>query len=133
MERTVSLTIDELDLDAESSRRAEPDDPAPPAAPEQSRGFGLELGAIPAEVQRALRLGSRGGAYVAGVELGSQAFREGMAEGDVIVRVGRTAVSSAKEAADELGKVASGNRALLRVIREINGTAREMFMTVTKD
>jgi serine protease Do len=126
MERTITLTIDELNLESEAARAAEPDDTK--TEPQTSRGFGLELGPIPSEVQRQLKTGTRG-AYVTGVEVGSQAYRELISEGDVITRVGRKTVSTVKEAADELAKIPAGSRALLRIIREGN----EQFVSVTKD
>ena len=64
------------------------------------------------------------------VESGSSAARAGLAEGDVIVRVGRENVTSAAEASRELGRIPAGGTAFLRVVR--NG-GQETFVAVTKE
>ncbi len=130
MERTISITVDELDLEAEtnsarSSNGREPDDPAQ----ETSSGFGITLQNITPEIARRLRMENRRGAVVTDIEQGSPAARAGMQPGDVIVRVGRTAVETAADAQRELAKIPSGGTAFLRVVRG----GQETFVTVTKD
>jgi serine protease Do len=130
-ERTISITVEELDLEAESTTlQSERGGGAPNAPEETTSGFGLTLGNITAEVQQRLRL-DRGtqGAVVTDVEPGSPAARAGLAPGDVILRVGRQTVETAAEASRELGRVPSGGTAFLRVLR--NG--QETFVAVTKD
>jgi serine protease Do len=127
-ERSVTLTIDELDLESEGNRpRAQGRESAP--APETSKGFGLELGPITAEYDRELKLNGRKGALVYGVDRGSPAWRGGLRQGDVIVRIGKRTVATTGDAADELGKVQTGGTALVWVIRE----GRETFLTMTKE
>jgi len=129
MERTISITVDELDLEAETntarSTGREPDDPAQ----ETSSGFGITLQNITPEIARRLRMENRRGAVVTDIEQGSPAARSGMQPGDVIVRVGRTAVETAADAQRELAKIPSGGTAFLRVVRG----GQETFVTVTKD
>jgi serine protease Do len=130
MERTVSVTVDELDLEAEtSSARSnngrEPNDPAQ----ETSSGFGITLQNVTPEIARRLRLENRRGAVVTEIEQGSPAARAGMQPGDLIVRVGRTPVETAADAQRELARVASGGTAFLRVVRG----GQETFVTVTKE
>ena len=99
-ERTLNITVDELNLDDETTRAErggrrddEPDEQA-------SAGFGLTLGA--AHVRH--RCGGCGcrpdteGVLVTGVEQGSPAFRAGLSRGDVILQVNRQAVAVAEEA-----------------------------------
>ena len=130
MERTISVTVDELDLEAESnSARAgngrEPDDPAQ----ETSSGFGITLQNVTPDIARRLRLEGRRGAVVTDIEQGSPAARAGMQPGDVIVRVGRQPVERAAEAQRERARITSGGTAFLRVVRG----GQETFVTVTKE
>jgi len=129
MERTVSVTVDELDLEAESQTARgngrEPDNPAQ----ETSSGFGITLQNITPEIARRLRMENRRGAVVTEIEQGSPAARAGMQPGDVIVRVGRQPVETAADAQRELARIASGGTAFLRVVRG----GQETFVTVTKE
>jgi len=127
-ERTLNVTVEELDLEAETkvARGGSPDgDPAQ----ETSSGFGLTLQNITPEVARRLRLENRQGAVITDIEQGSPAARAGLQPGDVIVRVGRQTVESAADAQRELARVASGATAFLRVVRG----GQETFVTITKE
>ena len=131
--RTVSITVDELNLDAEATLRADNNqnrggrDAVPP---EPSAGFGMTLGNVTPQVAQQLRLDrNTEGAVVMEVEPGSTAARAGLSTGDVIIRIGRETIDNAAEAGEELGRVPSGGTALLRVVR--NG--QETFVTVTKE
>jgi len=127
-ERTVNVTVDELDLEAESVVARGSDRGADPAQ-ETSSGFGITLQNVTPEIARRLRLENRSGAVVTDIEQSSPAARAGMQPGDVIVRVGRQAVESAAEAQRELARIPSGGTAFLRVIR----SGQETFVTVTKE
>ncbi|NOT24538.1 MAG: Do family serine endopeptidase [Acidobacteria bacterium] len=130
-ERTVSVTVEELDLETESAAlRSDNRGGGTTPQEETSSGFGLTLGNITPQVAQQLRL-DRGieGAVITAVEPGSPAARAGMAAGDVIVRVGREAVQSAAEASRSLGAIQSGGTAFLRILR--NG--QETFVAVTKE
>jgi serine protease Do len=128
-EKTLNVTVEELNLDQEgtrSARRTEEDDDAA----EASSGYGMTLSNITPEVGRRLRLDAdTRGAVVTDVEPQSAAARAGITPGDVITRVNRRPVTSAAEAGRELAKVESGRTALLLVLR--NG--QETFLTVTKE
>jgi serine protease Do len=127
-EQTVSITVEELDLEAETrvARGGTPQEPQQ----QTSSGFGLSLGNINAEIARELRLPSTvRGAIVTDVEPQSPAARAGVARGDIVLRVNRTAVASASEASRLLEQVPSGGTAFLLVLR--NG--QETFLTVQKD
>ena len=97
---------------------------------ETSAGFGISLGNLTPQIAQQLRLdaGTRG-AVIVEVDPDSSAARAGLQPRDVIVRVGRQAITSAAEAQRELARVAAGSTAFLRVIR--NG--QEQFVTITKE
>ena len=128
-ERTVNVTVEELDLEAEQTLTR--DQGQGGGGPQETTtGFGITLGNVTPEVAQRLRLNrNTQGAVVMEVEPGSAAARAGLAEGDVIVRVGRENVANAAEAVRELGRIPSGGTAFMRVLR--NG--QESFVTVTKD
>jgi serine protease Do len=126
-ERSLSITVDELDLEAENrtERAARPDaDPAP----ETSSGFGFKMQNVTADIARQLNLQDRRGAVVTDVEPGGPAAGL-LATGDLIVRVGGQQVGNRAEAQRELEKVQSGGTAFLRVVRG----GEEIFVPVTKE
>jgi len=126
-ERTLNITVEQLDLEAETVARG--NGPEPDPAQETSSGFGITLQNVTPDIARRLRLEDRRGAVITDVEQGSPAARAGLQPGDVIVRVGRQAVETAAEAQRELARIASGGTAFLRVIRG----GQETFVTVTKE
>jgi len=124
-EKTVNVTVDELDLEAEgnlASRNRERDEST-------STGFGLRLQNISPADARELKLESSRGALIADVDQGSPAARAGLRPGDVIVRVGREPIATATDAQRELTKVPSRGTAFLRVLRD----GQETFVSVTKE
>ena len=126
-ERTLSIKVDELNLEEEgttSSRQSEADEE------EASSGFGMTLNNVTPELARRLRLDDEvRGAVITDVEPGSPAARAGLAPGDVITRVNRRPVTTSAEARRELGRVESGGTAFLLVLRN----RQETFVTVTKE
>jgi serine protease Do len=127
-EKTVSLTVDELNLDEEANRtaRATPTDPND----EPLEGFGITLSPLTPDVVRQLRIPpDTEGVLVSDVEQGSSAFRAGIARGDVILRVNRRAVRTPQEANRALAQVPSNGTAFLLVLRG----GQEQFFTVRKD
>jgi serine protease Do len=128
-EQTKSLTVEELDLEAETQTARGGGRDADPQQ-ESSSGFGMSLSNITPQLQQRLRLDAdTRGAVVVDVEPQSPAARAGIQPSDVIVRVGRTAVSSAADASRELGRVPSGGTAFLRIVRG----GQETFVAVTKE
>jgi serine protease Do len=128
MERTISITVDELDLEAETNSARNGREPDGPVQ-ETSSSFGITLQNITPEIARRLRMENRRGAVVTEVEQGSPAARAGMQPSDVIVRVGQQAVETAADAQRELARIPSGGTAFLRVVRG----GQETFVTVTKE
>ena len=128
-EKTVSLTVDELDLDEETTRATEQRTSIEPDE-EPSQGFGVTLSALTADTARRLRAPSDvQGALVSEVEQGSPAFRAGLVRGDIITRVNRQQVRTPQDASRMLSQVPSGGTAFLLVLRG----GQEQFFTVRKE
>ena len=130
-ERTVNVTVDELDLDNEGERARttretsnEPDDE------EEAEKFGITVGPLTPETAQRLRLPSDAqGVLVTDVEQGSPAFRAGLAQGDVITRINRQPVRTPQEAGRVLAAVPSGSTAFILALRR----GQEQFFTVRKE
>ena len=127
-ERTLSLTVDELDLDDEGNRAAEQRTSSEPDG-EPSQGFGITLTALTPEAAKRLRAPDAQGVLVSDVEQGSPAFRAGIVRGDIITRVNRQPVRTPQEASRALAQVSSGGTAFLLVVRG----GQEQFFTVRKE
>jgi serine protease Do len=129
-EQTISITIEELDIEAETTALRSNNGGGGGGLQETSTGFGLTLGNITPQIAQQLRL-DRGtqGAVIIDVEPGSPAARAGLTGGDVIVRVGRETIETAAQAGSELAQIPSGGTAFLRVLR----AGRESFVAVTKE
>jgi serine protease Do len=129
-EKTVSLTVDELDLDDEGTRAAEQQRTSVEPDEEPSQGFGITLTALTADMAKRLRAPADAqGVLVSDVEQGSPAFRAGITRGDIITRVNRQPVRTPQDASKVLAQVPSGGTAFLLVIRG----GQEQFFTVRKE
>ena len=85
--KTLNITIDELDLEAESSRPGAPQPAARRKTP--ATGFGMTLGNLTPDIAQRLELPSgTTGAVITDVERNSAA-RAGLRAGDVILKVNR--------------------------------------------
>jgi serine protease Do len=129
-EKTLSVIVDELDLDAEqnTARRTPQNDQQ---APEEhgAGGFGLTLENATPQLSRRLRLPSgQSGAVVNDVDPDGPSAAL-LRQGDVILSVNSKAVSSAAEAARELQKIEARHIAQLRVWRGDG----EVFVPVRKE
>jgi serine protease Do len=128
-EKTLSVTVDELNLEEENTVNEERRAAAEPDQ-EPSQGFGITLGALTAETARRLRAPADSqGVLVSDVEQGSPAFRAGIVRGDIITRVNRQPVRTPQDASRVLAQVPSGGTAFLLVIRG----GQEQFFTVRKE
>ena len=126
-ERTVSVTVDELNLEDEGRGTRGGGRDGDDAA---STGFGMSLSNITPDLARRLRLDENvQGAVIVNVEPQSPAQRAGLRTGDVITRVNRRPVTSAAEAGRELNQVPSGGTTFLIVLRD----GQETFITITKE
>jgi len=128
-ERTVNVTVDELDLEAEQSgrqsRRGEPSEPNDTG----SDSFGLSLGNLTPQTARRLQMPSgQTGAVVTDVDPNGPSAGV-LRPGDVILSVNRQSVSSAAEAGRVLQSVQAGRIAQILVWRD----GGEVFVTVRKE
>ena len=131
-EKTLNVTVDELDLEAEQNggrRPQQSDQPQSPSDQQDAGGFGITLDNVTAQMARRLKLPSgQTGAVVTEVDADGAAAGA-LRSGDVILAVNRRPVSNAAEAARELQKVPSGRIAQILVWRGDG----ETFVTVKKD
>jgi serine protease Do len=128
-ERTLNLTVEELNLEAETTRAERGERREEEPQEQASTGFGITMGSLTADVMRRLRIpNDTEGVLVTAVEQGSPAFRAGLQRGDVILQVNRRPVSTPAEAGRLLGQVTDGSTAFLLIWR--NG--QETFVTVRK-
>jgi serine protease Do len=130
--KTITVTVDELDLEAEQSRGARrgggrtPDQSAPEPT---TTSFGMTLDSVTPDMARRLDLPSNaGGAIVSDVERNSPAANAGIAPGDVILEVNRQKVANVSQVTRELQKVQPGQVAFVLLWRD--GT--NVFVTMTK-
>jgi serine protease Do len=116
--RTVNITVDELDLEAEAGgplSRNEPQDEAEQTA----TGLGLVVEPITPDVARQFNVPrNRGGAVVVDVERGTPAANSGVAPGDVILQVNRQPVSNVSQVTKALQSLPSGAPVTLLVWRQ---------------
>ena len=129
-ERTLNVTVEELDLDAEqASRGGRRNNDNEPAEEEATSGFGLTLQNLTPQAARQLQIPSgRSGALVTDVDPNGPAAGRIQAR-DVILAVNRRPVADAADAKRELGKVAAGHIAQILLWRSDG----EVFVTVKKD
>jgi len=130
-EKTLNVTVEELDLEAEQNggRRPQQPDQTQPDDQQGAGGFGLTLENVTPQMSRRLRLPSgQTGAVITDVDTDGPAAGA-LRSGDVILAVNRKAVSNAADAARELAKVPSGRIAQILVWRGDG----EIFVTVKKD
>jgi serine protease Do len=126
--KSVNLTIDELDLEAESGRLARRGDGGTDPEP-TATGFGMEVGPITPDVARELELPrGRGGAIVTDVERNSPAANAGVLPNDVILKVNNQTVTNVSQVTKELQSATTGRPVFLLVWRDNT----EVFITMTR-
>jgi len=129
-ERTLNVTVDQLDLDAEQqSQRSTRSEANPIPETQQGGGFGLTLGNVTPQISRRQQLPSgRTGALV--TEVDPDGPSAGLLRaGDIVLSVNRKPVASAADAARELQAVTSGRIAQILIWRGDG----EVFVTVKKE
>jgi serine protease Do len=128
--KALSVTIDELDLEAEQTRGTRRNDtPDQPQPQPTATDFGMTLDSITPDLARKLDLpGNTGGAVVTDVDHNSAADKAGVAAGDVILEVNRHKVSNKSQVTRELQNVPPGQPAFLLVWRD----STSVFVTMTK-
>jgi len=124
-EKTLNVTIGELDLEAEGQRASADSEEEGDA----NEGFGITLGNLTAD--RARRMGvpsGTSGALITDVDPNGSAARAGVRPGDIILQVNRKPVVSAAEAVSALQSVRAGGTAFLLIWRN----NQEIFVPVGK-
>jgi serine protease Do len=126
--RSVNITVDELDLDAEAGRSASRRGDRPDEEP-TATGFGMEVGPITPEIARELQLPrNRGGAVVLDVERNSAAALAGVLPNDVILEVNQQPVANVSQVQRELQRATPGQPVFMLLRRD----DRDVFVTMTK-
>jgi len=125
--KTINVTINELDLEAEQqsvrSGRVAPDDAPTPT------DFGMQLETLTPESAREVGLPrGRNGVFVSDVDRGSAAAAAGIQPNDVILEVNRQPAATLSQVTRALQNIASGTPVFLVVWRDGN----ELFVTMTK-
>jgi serine protease Do len=124
---TLNLTVDALDLEAESRITAPRERPLNEAPTDT--GFGMAVEPVTPGVAKQLGLPQgRGGAVVAEVQPFSAASQAGIRTGDVILAVNDRAVTSVDEVGDALDRVVAGRTARILVWRD----GREQLVRAVK-
>jgi serine protease Do len=130
-QRTLTVTVDELDLDAEQNLAQNRNNNQAPQE-EHGTGFGLTLQDLtPSAARRFQMPTAQSGAVITDVDPDSGSAAVGVRVGDVILSVNRRTVSSAEEAGRELQKVPSGGLAQLLLWR--SNPPGQLFVPVRKD
>ncbi len=127
--KSFNITIDELDLEAESGRQARRGDGGGTDPEPTATGFGMEVGPITPDVARELDLArGRGGAIVTDVERNSPAANAGVLPNDVILKVNGQVVANVSQVTRELQRATTGQPVFLLVWRD----NAEVFVTMTR-
>ena len=122
--KTLTVTVAELTLAAAEA-------PETTASSDLTSSFGLQLEDLTPTLARRLQLpNDTTGAIVSGVRPRGPAARQGITEGDVIIKVGTREVGTADEAARELERVAPGRSVGIYVLRQ---KGAEMFATLRRE
>jgi serine protease Do len=124
-ERSLSVTVEELNLDTEGGGAGEESQQE-----ETGSGFGVTLGPLGADMARRLRVpaGTRG-VLITEVDPSSTAAREGVRPGDVILKVNGQAVESVRDASQALQAIRKGGAARMLLWKQ----GQETFVVVTKE
>jgi serine protease Do len=131
--KTLTVTVDELDLEAEQNApqsRNKDGNQAPQE--EHGAGFGLTLQDLTPATARRLQIPTgQSGAVITDVDPDSGSAAAGVRPGDVILSVNRRTVSNAPDTGRELQKVPSSGLAQLLLWR--NNPPGQVFVPVKKD
>jgi serine protease Do len=123
--KTLNITVDELDLEAEQTQQARGSEPSEPT----ETGFGMTLEPITPDIARQLELPrGRGGAIVADVERDSAAANAGVQPNDVILEVNRQPVTSLGQIQRTLQAAPAGRPVFLLLWRE----GQQFFVTMRR-
>jgi serine protease Do len=124
--KTLNITVDELDLEAEQSARGAR--PSPDSVPTPT-DFGMQLEPLTPEIAREVELPrGRNGVFVSDVDRGSAAAISGVQPNDVILEVNRQPAGSVSQVTRALENTSRGTPVFLVVWRD----GRQVFISMTK-
>jgi serine protease Do len=127
--KTLNITVDELDLEAEAGGRRSSNDRAPEESEPTATGFGMHIEPITPEVARDAELPrNRGGALIVSVDRNGAAFNAGLGAGDIILEVNRQPVSSVSQVTKALQSATPGTPVFLLIWRD----GQTQFVTMSK-
>ncbi len=127
--KTLNITVDELDLEAEQGARLSRGGRAPEPPTPTETDFGLTLEPISPDAARQLNLPrGQGGAIVTDVQRRSAAALGGVAPNDVILKVNGQPVTNVSQITKALQNTPDGTPVFLHVWRD----NQEVFVTMTK-
>ncbi len=121
---SLTVTVGELDLDAEAGRTEEE------SLTEETAGFGMSLDDLTPDIARRLELPrATQGALVADLDPAGLAARAGVRRFDVITRINGEEVTSAADAVRKLQAIPQGRLARIIVVRG----GQELFLSIRKE
>jgi serine protease Do len=125
-----TITIGELDLEAEQGRTASQ---VEPGAEPTATGFGMMIEQVTPDIAREVEL-PRGktGVFVSEVSRSSAAETAGVRAGDIILEINRSPVTSVSQVTRELQAAAPGSTVFLVVWRMSPAGGQETFLTLRK-
>jgi len=127
--KSLNVTVDELDLDAEQARNARRGAGGRNEEQPAATGFGMTLDPITPELARRVDLpASAGGAIVSDVDRNSAADRAGVLPGDVILEINRQKVANVSQITRELQRGQPGQPIFMLLWRD----GEQRFVTMTK-
>ena len=133
-QKTLNVTVDELDLDAEQNAPQTRNNGSQAPPEEHGAGFGLTLQDLTPATARRLQIpAGQSGAVITDVDPDSGSALAGLRAGDIIVSVNRRPVSNAAEAGRELQKVPSGGLAQMLLWSARTNPPGQVFAAVKKD
>jgi len=133
---TVKLTDREEGITA-SRNSNEPEIEGPPRPPQgfdseqENPGLGISLTTLTSDLARDRNLAGLTGVLVLDVEVGSTAFKGGMAAGDVILSVNGTRVLSEEDFVAEMGRLRHGQQAVIGIARRVGTRLDRRFLRIT--
>jgi serine protease Do len=118
-EMKVTATVDELEPEPEKGQIASPD-----------RDIGVSVVALTPANARRYGLKTTEGLLITEVRNGSEAEREGLAAGTIILEVNRKKMLAVRDFEDILKRTASGDEVILLVRQETEGRSQDFIATV---
>jgi serine protease Do len=118
-EMKVTATVDELEPEPEKGQIASPD-----------KDIGVSVVALTPAIARRYGLKTTEGLFITEVRNGSEADRENLAAGMIILEVNREKMTAVRDFEDVLKRTASGDEVILLVRQETEGRSQDFIVSV---